>query len=95
MQPLQQHGRLRKPEGLAVTGQQRQGCGPPGELLSQPPLLVAEILGRGAMAQLIPVQIAFSRHGRDPEPLSDAVSNAHTRTARAFNLQNRTACPDA
>ncbi|MFI0403101.1 MAG: hypothetical protein ACH34U_09340 [Cyanobium sp.] len=30
-------------------GQQRQGCGPPGELLRKPPLLVAQPLGRGAM----------------------------------------------
>ena len=42
--------------------QQRQGCAPTGELLRQPPLLVAQPLGRGAMAQLIPVQVTIPFH---------------------------------
>ena len=60
VQPLQQHRRLGEPERLAITGQQRQRGGPPRELLRQPPLFMAQTLGRCAVAQLIPMQVAIS-----------------------------------
>ena len=61
METLEQQRRLAEPEGAASAAQQgqRSAGAASGELLRQPPLLMAQALRGRAMAQLIPVEVAI------------------------------------